>query len=299
VSRLSDIVDGLEHLLQHYREWGIASLAVPPLGCGNGQLEWRVVGPTLYRHLRQLGIPVELYGPHGVPEEQLSRQFLAGGGEGTDGAPDAPGVGAAGESGRVPPAWVALVAILDRIHRERYHWPVGRTAFQKIAYFATESGLPTGLRHVRGSYGPFSADVKPLLTTLVNNGLVQEAKLGRMLSLRPGPTYRDAARAFGADLARWEPIIDRIADLFLRMRTHDAEVAASVYFAARALSGRTAGPPSEMEVLDEVRRWKQRRRPPLTDGEIAEAVRGLNALRWLSARHSPELPLPEEAVLDP
>lgn len=38
VSRLEDIVAGLEHLTKHYRAWGIRSLAVPPLGCGNGQL---------------------------------------------------------------------------------------------------------------------------------------------------------------------------------------------------------------------------------------------------------------------
>jgi len=32
-------------------------MAVPALGCGLGQLDWRVVGPTLYRHLSTLGIP--------------------------------------------------------------------------------------------------------------------------------------------------------------------------------------------------------------------------------------------------
>src|SRR6266508_6326123 len=67
VSRLEDIIQGLDHLLQHYEEWGIKSIAVPPLGCGQGQLEWRVVGPTLYRYLSRMDIPVELYAPHGTP----------------------------------------------------------------------------------------------------------------------------------------------------------------------------------------------------------------------------------------
>ncbi len=35
VSRLSDIVAGLEYLEKHYREWEITSLAVPALGCNN------------------------------------------------------------------------------------------------------------------------------------------------------------------------------------------------------------------------------------------------------------------------
>jgi len=45
VSKVSDIESGLDYLLAHYREWGITSIAIPPLGCGNGQLEWEVVGP--------------------------------------------------------------------------------------------------------------------------------------------------------------------------------------------------------------------------------------------------------------
>ena len=63
VSKLSDIVNGLNYLEHHYKDWGISSLAVPPLGCGQGGLEWRVVGPTLYRHLQKLNIPPELCTP--------------------------------------------------------------------------------------------------------------------------------------------------------------------------------------------------------------------------------------------
>lgn len=63
VARLSDIVLGLEYLEAHCEEWEVTSLAVPALGCGLGQLEWRVVSPTLYKHLSTLEIPVELFAP--------------------------------------------------------------------------------------------------------------------------------------------------------------------------------------------------------------------------------------------
>jgi len=76
VSRLSDIEAGLRYLESKYQEWNITSIAVPPLGCGLGRLEWSVVGPTLYRHLRKLQIPVELYAPHGTPEGELTPEFL-------------------------------------------------------------------------------------------------------------------------------------------------------------------------------------------------------------------------------
>ncbi|HSB72355.1 MAG TPA: macro domain-containing protein, partial [Candidatus Methylomirabilis sp.] len=180
VSRLSDIIAGLEYVERHYREWGITSLAVPPLGCGEGRLEWRVVGPTLYRHLDRLGIPVELYAPYGTPKEEIDRVFLA---QGTYGLPTVP---SPLRPTRINPAWLSLVEIVARIGREPYHWPVGRTTFQKIAYFATESGIPTGLRYGRGSYGPFASEMKGLVTRLVNNGLLQENKIGRMFAVRPG-----------------------------------------------------------------------------------------------------------------
>ena len=80
-SYLTDIEAGLAHLEQHYRRWGISSLAVPALGCGNGGLHWREVGPILYRHLNQLDIPIELYAPPGTPPEWLAKDFLNGGDE--------------------------------------------------------------------------------------------------------------------------------------------------------------------------------------------------------------------------
>ena len=76
VSRLEDIIRGLKHLLQHYKEWRITSLAVPALGCGQGQLQWKIVGPALYRYLDQLDIPVELYAPYDTPHEELQPEFL-------------------------------------------------------------------------------------------------------------------------------------------------------------------------------------------------------------------------------
>lgn len=286
VSRLSDIVQGLKYLERHYKEWEITSLAVPPLGCGQGQLEWSVVGPTLYRHLNHLDIPVELYAPYKTPQSQLQISFLTQIGFADEAMPV--------EKPKINPAWVALVEILARITREPYHWPVGRTVFQKVAYFATTSGIPTGLEFVRGSYGPFAVGLKPLVTQLVNNGLLVEEQLNRMFSVRPGPTYSDAAEAFEHQLDKWDAIIERIVDLFLRMRAPQAEVAATVSFVAHSLTDSSQSGPSEIQIFEEVKRWKQKRQPPLQDQEIADAIRNLNVLGWLNVRPSNELPLPEE-----
>lgn len=70
-SRLEDIVEGLRYLEQHYAEWGIESLAVPPLGCGNGRLKWEEVGPILYRCFSRFGIPVTVYVPEGTAAQPI------------------------------------------------------------------------------------------------------------------------------------------------------------------------------------------------------------------------------------
>ncbi|MGA2518965.1 MAG: macro domain-containing protein [Thermodesulfobacteriota bacterium] len=291
VSRIEDIVKGLKYLLQHYKEWGITSLAVPPLGCGQGQLEWKIVGPTLYRYLNQLDIPVELYAPHGTSHEELQPEFLD---QEIDRKPAESGLAPE----RVKPAWVAVVEILSRLEQEPYHWPVGRTTFQKIAYIATQEGLPTGLRYQKSSFGPFSPELKGVITRLVNNGLIQEEQLGRMFAVKVGPTFSDARKAYMNELAQWEPIIEKTTDLFMRMQTRQSEVVATVLFAANTLVNRNKEQPSEKEVLNEVMEWKQRRRPKLDNKEVASTIRNLAALSWLKVKPSSDLPIPDENIAE-
>lgn len=62
-SRLSDIERGLRLLERHYTDWNITSIAMPPLGCGNGGLDWSEVKPLIERHLAHLPISVEVYVP--------------------------------------------------------------------------------------------------------------------------------------------------------------------------------------------------------------------------------------------
>ncbi|MBU1298378.1 MAG: macro domain-containing protein, partial [Bacteroidetes bacterium] len=76
VSKLSAIETGLEYLKENYKKWGITSIAVPPLGCGLGELEWNIVGRTLYHHLMELDIPVEMYAPFNTPHVQLTPEYL-------------------------------------------------------------------------------------------------------------------------------------------------------------------------------------------------------------------------------
>jgi O-acetyl-ADP-ribose deacetylase (regulator of RNase III)/uncharacterized protein YwgA len=288
-ARLDDIVRGLKFLISHYREWGITSLAVPPLGCGNGQLEWAIVGPTLYRYLGQLAVPVDLYAPYGTPLEELQLSFLE------QSAGTSSRNGATPDPQWVQPSWVALVEILKRIQDQPYHWPVGRTVFQKMAFVATNLGLPTGLQFTKGSYGPYSSELQKLKARLESNGLVRERRHGQMYQVMVGPTFEDARQAFQRDISGWEPIIEKTFDLFMRIDTADqAELVASTLFSANSLEKAGGGRPSERMVFDAIVEWKKKRRPPLDEGELALTIRDLSSRGWLSATRSEDLLAMEE-----
>lgn len=271
VSRLSDIVAGLEYLERHYKDWKIQSLAVPPLGCGNGQLEWRVVGPILHRHLRRLDVPVELYAPHGsqlLDENQLDLLDQTNDSE--------------SEQWRLEPWLVAIAEVVHRLESQRYHWPVGRTMLQKIVYFATVAGLPTGLDFVRASYGPFSSDLKAAVGRMQNNGVLVEQPRGRMIEMRSGPAFADARASYGDQLEQWDDLIDRLVDLAARFDTSGAEVAATVHYASEDLRRQLGHSPTITQVIAYVEEWKSRRNPRLEREAILRAIVNLGTRGWLN-----------------
>ena len=65
-----------EKHLKNYEKLKIESIAFPALGCGNGDLSWKIVGPLIYRMLKDLPIDIEIYAPYGTPSYQLTKEFL-------------------------------------------------------------------------------------------------------------------------------------------------------------------------------------------------------------------------------
>ena len=287
LSRIEDIERGLEYLVAHYKKWGVTSLAVPPLGCGNGQLEWRMVGPLIYKYIQQMDIPVEIYAPYGVNPKELTVEFLEQGSNVENrqaGVIDLP---------NLDPTWVVLVEIINRIEQHPYHWPVGRVIFQKIAYVATSEGLPTMLNYQRGSYGPFSYELKGVEAKLINANLLQEQHSGSMFMVKVGPNFNRIRKNYESHIQKWSSIIDKTVDLFMRVNTNQAEIIATVLFASRELTQRS-GIPSESDVLEIVMDWKQKRRPPLQREEVALTIRHLAVLHWLEVKPDPSVSILEE-----
>lgn len=53
-SRVTDIVYGLQNLKGIIQDKGIKSIAVPPLGCGLGGLDWKKIRPLIEKELGEL-----------------------------------------------------------------------------------------------------------------------------------------------------------------------------------------------------------------------------------------------------
>lgn len=79
-SDLNGIEEGMRWLAANHSSEGINSIALPALGCGLGNLDWKDVGPVMCRHLAPLGIPVAIYLPREreIPQGFLTHAYLLG-----------------------------------------------------------------------------------------------------------------------------------------------------------------------------------------------------------------------------
>ncbi|MEW6087053.1 MAG: macro domain-containing protein [bacterium] len=282
-SHIEDIEKGLRILSEKYKEWGVESIAIPPLGCGNGQLLWESVGPLIYKYVSKWDIPVKLYAPYGTPALQLKIDFLS-----RESRLRKEGSGMKILQ-KINPAWIVLTEIIYRIERQKYYIPVGRTIFQKIAYVATVLGLPTGLNYIRASYGPYCRELDDVKKRLANAGLIREEQSGSMLRVIYGPEYENNREKYKEDIKKWDELINKTVDLFLRLDTNKAEIVATVLFVEQEINKKNDI--SELDVLNEVMKWKQKRRPPISEKEVAETVRNLGVLKWFNVKPSCELPI--------
>ncbi len=275
-SRLTDVERGLDYLAAHVTDWGITSLAMPPLGCGNGGLEWSEVGPLIYSKLHRLPVDVEVYAPYGTPKNELTLEFLA--------APSQMSLEGKGrKADPLKPEWVVLMEVLRALEAQPYANPVGRTIFQKICYVVTEMGVPTGFQFAKGSYGPFSGEVKLALHDFANRNWLGEQQLGRLLALRVAPQYEKDRQRYKELIERYGKKIAKAVDLFSRIKsTEQAEEVVTVLFASRQLKqAKPNGDGTEQDLQDYILDWKKAWRNDDKKQAVANAIRNLVLLGWL------------------
>mgnify|MGYP001239266549 CR=1 FL=1 len=144
-SKLEDIQSGLNALVKEVREREIKSIAVPPLGCGLGGLEWRVVRPMIEKAFEPLGgVQIKLYEPGGTPE-----------------AKDMP---VHTKRPHLTIARALFIKIMQQYEKRSYRLTL--LEIQKLAYFLQEAGEPLRLKYDAGIYGPYAPNLNKVLEVL-------------------------------------------------------------------------------------------------------------------------------------
>ena len=279
-TRLSDVENGLDYFVEHVHAWNIESVAFPPLGCGNGGLEWAKVGPLMYSKLKDLDIIVELYAPFGTPVRQLKEDFL-------DAEQQMDYLMKGRSREKLRPEWAVLVEVLYELERQPYTNPVGRGIFQKICYIMTKLGLDTGFQFGRGSRGYFSDEVQEAINVLANNNWIVEKQLGHMTTLNVGPCYMEDRRNQKNRIAPYIGKINKTVDLFSRIRNNDQaeEVATAISGVQNLKKEHKSGDVSEQDLFHYVlalkKTWKDNEEKKAS---LMETIRNLAILGWMKLR---------------
>lgn len=263
-SRLSDIDAGLNALVEVVRDRRIRSLAVPPLGCGNGGLDWAAIKPRIIRALESLaGVEVLVYEPAGPPP--AARQPV-----GTPAPPlDCPRA--------------MLVLLLDRYLEPGYD--AGRLELQKLCYFLQESGEPLDLLFAKQRYGPYAEAVNGLLQELEGHYLRGYGDRSGPSAIRPaaGATQRAAAVVASEPAALVR--IDRVCSLIDGFETpYGMELLATTHWVAQ--HELPAGAADPEQAVAAVHNWSERKRDYLKSAHIRSAWERLSQQGWLTASPS-------------
>lgn len=152
-SRIEDVRLGLNDLVRVIQELKIKSIAVPALGCGNGNLDWNDVLPLIQEALGPLQVRALVFPPIGAP--------------------------AANEMPVATPrpamtyGRAALLVLLGPYARaalrERFDLVkpgASLLEIQKLMYLLQEAGQPLRLRYEKGRYGPYAENLNKVLESM-------------------------------------------------------------------------------------------------------------------------------------
>lgn len=137
------IEKGLEDLLNVIDTYKIKSIAIPPLGAGNGGLDWQKVKKIISKYLDQVDAEILVYEPSTLIKEKLKSERV-----------------------KLTDARALLLYVLfDLVRNGEY---VSEFSSEKVAYFLQKFGARKyfKLTYQPNFYGPYSGKVRFLLNAL-------------------------------------------------------------------------------------------------------------------------------------
>ncbi|GGK73485.1 Appr-1-p processing protein [Sphaerisporangium melleum] len=255
-SRLEDIRSGLADLVRVLRELDIRSVAIPPLGCGNGGLSWNVVFPLIEEAAAKLlDVEVVVYRPEGSPdpEKMIVRT-------------------------RRPPLTINRAAVLALFGR--YLLPDYRlTALeaQKLTYFLQECGQPLRLKFAKGKYGPYAENLNHALQQLEAHFIrgYGDRTQGSRIHLLPGAA-EEASQVLAQDEETGARVA-RVAAIIEGFETpYGLELLSTVHWAVME-----TGSTDATELSRYIRDWSPRKGALFEPSHVSAALEHLRQLNFL------------------
>lgn len=263
-SRIGDIDSGLVDLVKVIRERGITSIAVPPLGCGNGGLDWAEVEPRIRAAFDALpDVDVRVYAPAGAPKATAMPVNTA--------------------KPKMTPGRAALIGIIARYMRQALDAP-SLIETQKLMYFLQIVGEPLRLDFKANRYGPYADNLRHVLAQIEGHYLIGygdgTARALDVVPLEPVagalPVAEQELDAHPETRSRMEQVLDLAAGF---ETAYGMELLATVHWIAMHDA---AGQP-DATITAKVAEWSPRKARMFTPEHVGTALATLREHGLLSA----------------
>ena len=258
-SQIEFIQDGLADLVAQIKSLGIKSIAIPPLGCGNGGLDWSEVRPLIEQAFANLpDVQVRLFEPAGAPSPKSMEVRTA--------------------RPKMTAGRAAILQVLDTYRALEYG--LSRIEVQKLAYFLQEAGENLKLSFVKNQYGPYSDELRHALNRMeghfirgLGDGVVEA-------EIEPMTDALVEAQAFIATngYAGLSQHVTRVANLIEGFQTpYGMELLATVHWVAT----REPNIRTPEQALSAVCAWNERKAKVMQPTHVRAAWDRLVEQRWL------------------
>lgn len=209
-SKVEDIEAGLVDLVNVIKREHISSIAIPPLGCGNGGLDWDDIRPRILNALAAVpSVKALLYSPDGAP--------------GVDAMP------VATKRPRMNNNRAAMVTLMLSYGIPGYRLTL--LEIQKLAYFLQLAGQPLNLAFVKQQYGPYAENLNHFLQRLEGHFIRGYGDRNREASVRVLPDAVNEAAEFLADDNATMERINAVSELIEGFETpHGMELLSTVHW---------------------------------------------------------------------
>lgn len=191
-SNIQDIKSGLIALKEDIKKYEIHSIAIPPLGCGLGGLDWNEIKLLIEQTLGDMtDIDFIIYEPSNNVEKIKNKEVP-----------------------KLTLSRAALIELINRYLQSMLDPFITLLEIHKLMYFLQEAGQPLRLNYKKALYGPYAQNLRHVLNVLENyyvNGYDGEDAPDKNISLLPG-AINDANELLKTDMQLLDKI-DKVSKL--------------------------------------------------------------------------------------